>query len=256
MKRFINFTSTPLLRGNLNFNLDSILCWLNLAAKNSRGAIFHKTSIYWWNESLDTLKSRLKYLNRKRRTVPYPSIRAAYNQKYFKVKREFRYEIKRAKDEAYRSFITVNITWGRPYKCFFKSLNPSFSLPSTIRTSSDQTSVSPEEVLPLLLKDKFQLSPTEFTFFIPTPQERLSEDPEPRNHRDDLDKFLSSRKKSAPGEDKITYTRLKSCHRRFPHIFSDLIAACRKFRYFPASLKTGKVCFLSLIHISEPTRPY
>ena len=92
MKRFINLTSTPpLLRpynniGNLNFNLDSILCWLHLAVKNSTDEIFHKTPIYWWNKSLDTLKSRLKYLNRKRRTVPYPSIRAAYNQEYFKSK--------------------------------------------------------------------------------------------------------------------------------------------------------------------------
>ena len=44
-----------------------------------------------------------------------------------------------------------------------------------------------------------------------------------------MDKFLASRKKRAHGEDKITYTHIKSCHKRHPSILTGLISACRKF---------------------------
>ena len=75
--------------------------------------------------------------------------------------------------------------------------------------------------------------------------------------------------RSAPGDDGVWWKHLKILRQTHPWMLTKLYNSCLENSYFPRSWTLGNVVFipkpgknfevagaLSLIHISEPTRPY
>ena len=185
----------------------------------------------WWNEQLQDLKKKLKKLRRAHHRTRNPAIQSSLKQKIDADKKRLKNMIKKAKEEAWRRFVTKQTPWGRPYKIIFKS-----------KTNEDKQ-LSDEE----LLKRSPAVHEEETVGYCGT--ELLNPQNESPHYkeitRDEVSNYIrSSKNRSAPGLDTINYKTIKTYNIVKPDTLTNLYDACLRHGVFPDCWKKAKIIWI------------
>ena len=213
----------------------------------------NQSFLRWWTPELDMLKhavTRATRLEKRRRGVVEQLIA---RQVRISLTRKYRDAMKKAKEAAWREFISPRTPWGKPYNVL-KKMSRCVNIPAlkkadgTFCTSSAQNTA-------LLLESKF--GQTDPIPHVPPPPDsaRGTHGPPPLITPEKVAshiRYLNNRK--SPGPDRINHSLLKVFHRLHPHVLPAIYTACCTLGYFPRPWRNGRVVFIPKPG-KDPTSP-
>lgn len=197
--------------------------YLSEAVENSTTSRITKPCVHWWNEDLESMHLTLKRLRRQAHRNGSVGLRSLIKA----LRADFKYAIERAKKAAWRSFVTVNSPWGKPYKAIVIPRRSKQLVPSERLLASKIGGVpvgTLDEPQPTTLPEphpSIRVTPGEVTAILKEVKNR-----------------------SAPGTDGIGYKAVKLLNKRYPLVLPTLYSACLRLGVFPSAWKPGLVIWL------------
>ena len=200
-----------------------------------------KQTVRWWNPELATLKKLVERSFRlllRSRNDPLRTL--ILRLIHIELKRKYKADIRAAKNEAWKRFISPRDAWGKPYH-LLKKLSQNSAIPA-LRHPDGTIARSLDENAEILLTSKFDGPP------IPdheTPVSRCPIGPPPRVTPGDLtDHIRRLNNRKSPGPDQVSHSMLKILHQVHPRVLPELFTSCLALGYFPCSWRTGRVVFI------------
>jgi len=224
---------------NTETNAVTLNQWIATALENSTTTRNATQKPHYWNPTLQALQKEIRNLHKKSNKVKHkPHLRQRLLTQKRQHQREYKAELKKAKTQTFRDFITCTKPWGKPYKVIMHAKRKPH-IPIPLKSVSDRIGYTPKDVAQLLLEDKFpkildphnpyQPSPfltqttiDKYTFDpstspcpnIPTPS-HIEITPE------DISAILRKRNnQTSPGNDSIPYKYLKITNKMHPTLIS------------------------------------
>lgn len=235
----VNLSSTQ----EIDNYIDVLTTQLQSANSLSTVPAHPNKAVRWWNSDLENLKKlvgRSHRLLRKSQTNADPFRALVLRTLHSCLIKKYKADIRTAKNEAWKQFISSKDAWGRPYHVF-KALAQKVSIPALLHPNGTLAR-SIDENAEILLSSKFD-GPA------PLQQDTLESHgpigPAPRVTAPELRYYirrLNNRK--SPGPDNISHSMLKILHLHHPHILPTLFTACLSLGYFPRAWRLGRVVFV------------
>ncbi len=185
-----------------------------------------KTSEKWWTPKLEKMKKKLKKLRRKEHKKGTRTLVDDIK----KLRNDLKIEIRKAKSQLWRRFVTTGETWGKPYKIIIKNKKN-----NTQRLTNEE-----------LLRHKFGTAVTSNAItstseIIDAPNKEIIA---PLTAGEVAIVLKKCKNRSAPGTDGVNYKTLKRFNKRYPEILKTLYQDCLNAGVFPDVWKTGNVIWI------------
>lgn len=226
---------------NTERNATTITNWLTKTILACTVVVPNQQQTYWWNETLQNTKQKLKTLQRRRHRAG-DQTRAKLTEDIRILKRAYIKQILQAKENAWKTFVTRATAWGKPYKLIVKEKHDS-CIPQRMKTPEGTIIDEPHTIATALLHEKFPRRSTILEYSRQTEETAIP--PQDCVSTSEIADILRKQNnKSAPGSDNVRYKHLKILHKRTPNILTELYNGCLQHSCFPISWKKGKVVFL------------
>jgi len=145
-------------RSNTIKNASTITEWLSEAIKQSTEEEPVKRSSQWWTAEIEALKIKYNRARTRHIRCKIPELKEILKEEARMVKKEYVKAIYEAKEASWRTFISQNQAWGRPYKLIVKPKRGYGVQPGIKYANSEDITKTAEESEELLLKSKFPTS--------------------------------------------------------------------------------------------------
>jgi len=229
---------------NTRENATRITDWLTDTIKDTTIETPVTMGAKWWSSKLQHLKASYGRKMAKARRCRNADIKRMLFEEAYTAKKEYTKEIFKAKEVAWKSFITTHTAWGRPYKVVVKTRD-GYGVPPGLNTENGITNTRTESE-EYLLKVTFPSLDIEIPISaqcktIAAAEVAISHDElaveigESLRHRSN---------KSSPGSDNIRWKHVKILHRKKPKLLTDLLRSCLRHGVFPNEWKEAFVSFI------------
>ena len=229
---------------NTRENASRLTNWLTEIIKETTIEAPAVRGVKWWNPSLQQLKASYGKKMTKMRRCRNADVKVLLQEEAYLAKKKYTEAIFKAKEDAWRAFITTHTAWGWPYKVIVKKRS-GYGVPPGICTENGTTDTK-AKLEEYLLKVKFPSLDIEAPA-LPT-ADSLGVDIEnvdPDITKEEIGDELKTRNnKSAPGSDEIRWKHLKLLHKKRPVLLTNLMNACFKYAVFPEEWKEAFVSFI------------
>ena len=207
----------------------------------------------WWTPELDVLKRAVARATRLEKRRRDPIVQLVARQVRIGLTRTYRDTMKKAKEAAWKEFISPKTPWGKPYNVL-KNMSRTFSIPALKKTDGTFCTSSAENTA-MLLQSKFGQTDPPPVLQPPPDTAHGTHGPPPEITAGLVAsqiRYLNNRK--SPGPDRINHSLLKILHRLHPSVLPAIFTACNVLGYFPRSWRVGRVVFIPKPG-KDPTSP-
>ena len=108
----------------------------------------------WWTPKIEGMKCALKKLNRMKYRTKNKYLILILKLIESNLRQLYRKEIRISKNNSWRSFISQDKAWGKPYKIIVKGSSTT-SIPLKITNINGDTAVDLDESIKFILEDKY-----------------------------------------------------------------------------------------------------